>query len=139
MVLGTGDKIRESLKNKSNKKHIKALEKPGNLEFQRVGRLADIGADWDEIIALYDFRQGALHGCMPFRADPLKQEFFSRLSDVPGILHSTVWRQGRQDHLRAHRLSQRRPSLIGDHGLILHSWQSTRPDDCTCCTWRCAW
>jgi CelD/BcsL family acetyltransferase involved in cellulose biosynthesis len=94
MAVGDGSKIRESLQKKSNRQHLRQLEKRGILEFQRIRRFDDIAEDFAEILDLHDFRQGAMYGGIPFRADPSKGAFLRSLYDVPNLLHTTVWRLG---------------------------------------------
>jgi len=92
MAVGDGSKIRETLQKKSNKQHITRLKKLGHLEFQRVRRFEEIAEDFDEILDLHDFRQGAMYRCMPFRDDPSRKAFYRSLFEVPDLLYTTVWR-----------------------------------------------
>jgi len=92
MAVGDGSKIRESLRKKSNKTHLKQFEKLGRLEFQRVRQFEEIAAEFDEIVDLYDFRQGALYGSTPFHDDPSKRAILRSLYEVSDLLHTTVWR-----------------------------------------------
>ncbi len=92
MAVGDGSKIRESLQKKSNRQNLKQFEKLGHLEFQRIRRYEEIAADFDEMTDLHDFRMGALHRGMAFRADPLKKALLRSLYEVPDLLHTTVWR-----------------------------------------------
>jgi CelD/BcsL family acetyltransferase involved in cellulose biosynthesis len=87
-----GEKFRESIQKKSNKKLFKQLERQGRLEFEQVFRFEQIGDDFSEMLDLYDFRQGALYRATPFRDEPRKGAFLRSLYEVPGLLHTTVWR-----------------------------------------------
>ncbi len=92
MAIGDGNRIRESLRKKSNKKHLKRLERLGKLEFQRVRTFADIEHDINDVVDFCDLRQGGVNNSLPFRNDPYKLPFYTALFDVPGLLHTTVWR-----------------------------------------------
>lgn len=67
--------ISASLRKKSNKSKWNRLKRLGHVEFDLLEseQLAD--APLSEIIALYDFRQGAINGDCPFMEDPNKEPF----------------------------------------------------------------
>jgi CelD/BcsL family acetyltransferase involved in cellulose biosynthesis len=77
--------------NKRNQRSLTRLSKLGNFEFHRIVDTDQFASIFDEIIAFYDFRQGAAHDRFPFSQDASKKPFhldlFKNCSD---LLHVTV-------------------------------------------------
>ncbi len=66
--------IEGSLKKKGNKSKANRIKRGGKLEYRNLG--FDEFARWfDDVIEMYDFRQGALINSCPFRDDPSKKAF----------------------------------------------------------------
>ena len=83
--------LEESLRKKSNKSRWARLRRLGPLEFTRITDPDDFAAVFDEIIASYDERQGAMNGVLPFAQDPDKKPFHVDLMrGRPEFLHVTV-------------------------------------------------
>lgn len=69
------EEIRASLAKKGNKSRFNRLKRLGELEFKRVTDPAELARVFDELIAFYDFRQGAVNDTSPFREDQYKKPF----------------------------------------------------------------
>ena len=83
--------IKASFGKKSNKSKFSRLRKLGTLEFRYLRTAADLEAVLDDLIVYYDFRQGAVNHSSPFREDPRKREFHSRLFHaMPDESHVTA-------------------------------------------------
>lgn len=81
----------ESLRKKSNKSRWARLRRLGPLEFTRITDPDAFAAVFDEIIASYDERQGAMKGVFPFAQDPDKKPFhLDLMRGRPDFLHVTV-------------------------------------------------
>jgi CelD/BcsL family acetyltransferase involved in cellulose biosynthesis len=120
MSVGDGRKIRESLQKKSNRQHLRQLEKRGCLDFQRIHRFDEIAKDFAEILDLHDFRLCARYGVAPFQADPSKGALLRSLYEVPELLHTTVWRlDGKIISARIGFLDRRRGQV--SLGYLAHS------------------
>ena len=65
------------------------LQKKGKVEFERITSKKEFEAIWDDIMVMYDFRQGAKFNLAQFRNEPLKSAFYLSLFEQ-GQLHVTV-------------------------------------------------
>ena len=83
------EQIEKSFKKKGNKSKINRLAKIGELSFRKIDDIAEFEALFDEIITLYDARQGATNDSFPFHDDPNKRPFHIELFKL-GLLHTTV-------------------------------------------------
>ena len=85
------DTVCQIFSNKRNQRSLKQLKKCGQLEFRRVQDAEALATILDEIIAFYDFRQGAVHDRTPFLSDVSKKAFhLDLLKKHPELLHVTV-------------------------------------------------
>jgi len=84
------------LKRSSKKNRLNVLQQMGDVRFEQVQGEDKLAALFDEIITLYDFRQGAVNNSLPFRDDPLKKRFHLALMRVPNLLHVTILKVGPQ-------------------------------------------
>lgn len=66
--------IGHALKKKSNRSKVHRLQRLGELQF-RLLNAQMAAAEFDRIVAMYDFRQGALNDVCPFLDDPVKRAF----------------------------------------------------------------
>jgi CelD/BcsL family acetyltransferase involved in cellulose biosynthesis len=82
--------IQESLRKKRYRSRIQWFEKLGPLRFQRLESLEELDRYLDQIILLYDFRQGAAYGALPFQQDPLKRPFYRAMMATGRLIHATV-------------------------------------------------
>ena len=71
--------IKASFAKKSNKSRFNRLKRLGTLEFERIAAPDQLDRVLDDLIACYDFQQGATHAVSPFREDPVKREFHRAL------------------------------------------------------------
>jgi Acetyltransferase (GNAT) domain len=118
MKLGDGEKIGKSLKKTGNKSRLNRLKRLGDVRFEQLHTEAELAAVFDEIIAYYDFRQGAVNNSLPFQNDPLKKSFQLALMRVKDLQHVTVLKVGDRV-LAAHiGLYNRQQCILG---IPLHS------------------
>ncbi len=76
---------------KSRQTRFNRLKRLGDVSFRRLSQPAELEATFDELMAWYDFRQGAVNNETPFHEDPLKHRFHRRLFAVaPDETHVTV-------------------------------------------------
>jgi len=94
MELSDSRRISDSLKKKGNRSKLKRFEKNGKLQFRRINHSTELPPHFDDLVASYDLRIGALAGILPFQDDPCKKLFYLRMMDVPGILHATLQSAG---------------------------------------------
>jgi hypothetical protein len=94
MKLGDGENIGKSLKKTGNKSRLNRLKRLGNVRFEQLHTESELAVVFDEIIAYYDFRQGAVNNSLPFQNDPLKKSFQLALMRVKGLQHVTVLKVG---------------------------------------------
>jgi len=66
--------IQRVLRKKGNRSKMHRLQKLGKLEFC-LRDASTVAADLDQIIGMYDLRQGSLNGVCPFEDDPVKRAF----------------------------------------------------------------
>jgi len=83
-------RLEQSLRKRSNKSRLNRLRRGGELRFQRVRDREALEAVFDQVIAFYDTRQGAVHDSMPFSEDPAKKEFYLAMLEMPELLHVTT-------------------------------------------------
>jgi len=86
------DSVRESMRKKANRSKLNRLTRGGKLTFERVDDGPAFAVLLDQIAPLYDLRQGAAHGALPFREDPLKTAFYRALQRETDLLHVTAMR-----------------------------------------------
>lgn len=96
MALGDGGQARASLAKKRYKARFARLEKMGALSFRQIVDPPEFAQALDQIIPLCNFRQGAVHGILPFRKNPLMRSLYLALIEVPDLLHVTVLKLGEQ-------------------------------------------
>lgn len=70
-----GETIHKALRKKNTRSKINRLRRLGQLEFRRLTDPTEISEKLDEIIGLYDFRQGGANDVCPFLDDPRKKGF----------------------------------------------------------------
>jgi CelD/BcsL family acetyltransferase involved in cellulose biosynthesis len=79
------DDIKASFAKKSNKSRFNRLKKLGQVEFKRIVDIDELNRIFDEFIAFYDLRQGAVNLSKPFHEDHRKKDFhldlFQRAGD----------------------------------------------------------
>jgi CelD/BcsL family acetyltransferase involved in cellulose biosynthesis len=94
MKLDPIENINAWLKKISKKSKLSELQKQGNLIFEQLKNAAELEPYLDEIVEMYDFRQGAVHGILPFELDPRKRSFALAMADISRFTHCTVLRLG---------------------------------------------
>ena len=87
--------IDDTFRKSSNKSRINRLKRLGELKFERLRDIGELDRHLDDLIEMYEFRQGAAHGALPFEGDNLKREFHRRLmAEHPELIHATVFTCG---------------------------------------------
>lgn len=94
MKLGDGENLRKSLKKSANKSRLNRLKRLGDVQFEQLHSSAALATVFDDIIAYYDFRQGAVNDSVYFQTDPLRKPFYLALMDIQDLLHATVLKVG---------------------------------------------
>jgi CelD/BcsL family acetyltransferase involved in cellulose biosynthesis len=85
------DEVRATLALKKNKTRFTRIRKLGALEFRRIRTSSELGEVFNDIIAYYDLRQGAVNDATPFGSDPARRPFHLALLDLaPDMMHVTV-------------------------------------------------
>jgi CelD/BcsL family acetyltransferase involved in cellulose biosynthesis len=84
------ERIEESLRKKGNKSKLNRLARVGEVRLERLRTAQALEAYFDEIIAYYDVRQGAMHDACPFRSDAHKRAFHLAWAEHSDSLHVTV-------------------------------------------------
>jgi CelD/BcsL family acetyltransferase involved in cellulose biosynthesis/RimJ/RimL family protein N-acetyltransferase len=92
LATNPADAVRSSLRKKSNKSKLGRLTRRGSFSFERVCDDDAFAALLDEIVPLYELRQGAAHDALPFRHDDLKKAFYLAMQRETDLLHVTVMR-----------------------------------------------
>ena len=92
LATNPADSVRESMRKKANKSKLNRLTRQGKITFERVADDAAFATLLDQMIPLYELRQGAAHDARPFREDPLKQSFYLALQRETNLLHVTAMR-----------------------------------------------
>jgi len=88
-MLADGTAVDSAMKKAGNKSKLNRLRRVGQVEFRRLTPEL-LEADFDRIVAMYDFRQGALHDVCPFADDRRKLRFhLDWLRNAPHQLHAT--------------------------------------------------
>jgi CelD/BcsL family acetyltransferase involved in cellulose biosynthesis len=83
MVLNA-EEIKASFAKKSNKSRFNRLKKLGKVDFYRIKDITALNNVFDELIAFYDLRQGAINQSMPFHEDEYKRKFHVELFQLAG-------------------------------------------------------
>ncbi len=94
MKLDDGENLNKSLKKTGNKSRLNRLKRLGDVRFEQLHTEAELAAVFDDIIAYYDFRQGAVNDSLPFQTDRLKKSFQLALMRVKDLQHVTVLKVG---------------------------------------------
>jgi hypothetical protein len=110
--------IDAALRKNSNKSRLNRLSRLGETRLERIMEPGELGPIFDEICRDYDFRQGAVNGCCPFREDERKRDFHLGLMRHGGLLHVAVLRVG--DRVAAAHLGVRSGRMVS-LGVITHS------------------
>lgn len=92
-VAGT-DRVRSSLRKKSNKSRLSRLGRLGPVRLERIISPAELERILNQVIPFYDLRQGALSGIAPFEFDRQKKSFYLAQMSKPDLLHVTVLKAG---------------------------------------------
>ncbi len=92
LATNPADSVRESMRKKANKSKLNRLTRRGKITFERVADDAEFATLLDQMIPLYELRQGAAHDALPFREDPLKKSFYLALQRETDLLHVTALR-----------------------------------------------
>ena len=83
--------VSKTLAKKATKSKLNRLKRVGELIFKRVSSVAELERYFDQIIDLYDFRQGAMNDTLPFRQDSRKRPFhLDWMKRAPEQFHVTV-------------------------------------------------
>lgn len=105
--------VQAALNKRSNRSKLNRLKRLGELEFEHNHLQTDTIAGLDEIIRLYDFRQGAANDSCPFVDDERKRAFHSELlQQAPGLL--VAFRMLLDGHTVAALLGVRGPNRISN-------------------------
>ncbi len=96
LAVDNADPIREALREKRTRRRLEKLQVDEPLSFVELRTRDELEAYYDDIIAFYDFRIGAVHGTCPFREDPRKRPFYRELMGREGLLHVAVMKVGQQ-------------------------------------------
>jgi CelD/BcsL family acetyltransferase involved in cellulose biosynthesis/predicted acetyltransferase len=123
LATNPADSVRESMRKKANRSKLNRLTREGKLTLERVDDGAAFAALMDQVAPLYDLRQGAAHGALPFREDPLKTAFYRALQRETDLLHVTAMRV--EDELVAAHVGIRSRNTVLV-GMPAHSPRYTR-------------
>lgn len=83
--------IKKTLAKSGTKSKLSRLRRSGDLIFKRIHSAAELEQYIDQIIDLYDFRQGAMNDTLPFREDSRKRAFhLDWMKRAPEQFHVTV-------------------------------------------------
>lgn len=94
MRVNPADKLAASLKKKSNKSRLNGIREGGELVLEHITDVRRLGEILDEVILMYDFRQGAVNNSVPFEEDQQKKAFHLALARIPGLMHCSILRCG---------------------------------------------
>lgn len=92
--LGDGSEVAASLRKSGNKGRLRQLKKLGDFSFERITDFSEFERTIDEILRLYDFRHGAVHGSAPVASSVTHRDFHLALMRS-GLLHVTLMRTGK--------------------------------------------
>ena len=81
--------LNKELRKKNRKEKINRLKRLGALRFERIKDLDLFQSVFDDIIAQYDFRNGARYNKIPSQSDPLRKMFILELFKL-NLLHATT-------------------------------------------------
>jgi len=96
MRVNPSDKLAQSLNKKSNKSRLNGLKQRRELVLEHITDAGRLSKVLDEVILMYDFRQGAVNNSVPFEEDQQKKAFHIALAELPGLMHCSVLRSGNQ-------------------------------------------
>jgi CelD/BcsL family acetyltransferase involved in cellulose biosynthesis len=96
MRVNPPDHLAQSLKKKSNKSRLNGLRQRGELVLDVITDDRLFEELFDELILMYDFRQGAVNNSVPFEEDKHKKAFHIALAKLPGLMHCSVLRSGKE-------------------------------------------
>lgn len=83
--------ISKTLAKKATKSKLNRLKRAGELSFKRLASAAELERYFNQIIDLYDFRQGAMNDSLPFHEDSRKRAFhLDWMKRAPAQFHVTV-------------------------------------------------
>jgi CelD/BcsL family acetyltransferase involved in cellulose biosynthesis len=94
LKLGDGEHLRKSLRKSGNKSRISRLKRLGEVRLEHLHTRAELAEIFDETIAYYDLRQGAVNNSQPFQIDSLKKPFHLALMNAKDLLNVAVLRVG---------------------------------------------
>jgi CelD/BcsL family acetyltransferase involved in cellulose biosynthesis len=92
MGVSNDEQINTLLKNKTIKNSINRLKRLGLSGLEYLSGPERVQIVLDEAIPMYDFRQGATHGIIPFEGDSHKRAFALAMASYPALTHCTVLR-----------------------------------------------
>ena len=84
------ERIEESLRKKGNKSKLNRLARLGEVRLERLRSAQALEPYFDQIIAYYDMRQGAVHDSCPFLTDAHKRALHLAWAEQPELLHVTI-------------------------------------------------
>ena len=87
------DHAAKSLRKRGNRSRLHRLGRLGDVTFEHVRDAESFSQALDEIVPMYDLRQGAMHGTLPFAEDRSKRALHEELFRA-GLLHVTLLRVG---------------------------------------------
>lgn len=91
LLILNGDDVRASFTKYEYKRRFHGIKKLGTFEFRQLMDSADLERIFDDLIAYYDFRQGAVNHSTPFRDDPQKRKFHTdRFTDARDEVYVTA-------------------------------------------------
>lgn len=79
LLLLNDEEVRATAAKKSNKSKINRIRKLGELSFYQIKTREELNIIFDQLITLYDFRQGAINNTTPFSDDIKKRQFHEQL------------------------------------------------------------
>jgi CelD/BcsL family acetyltransferase involved in cellulose biosynthesis len=79
---------------KGRRNELNRLKRLGEVTLERLTTPEQLAAVFDELIAYYDFRIGALRGRPAFKTDPCKRDFYLTLMRSADLLQASVLRAG---------------------------------------------
>ncbi|WP_186756392.1 GNAT family N-acetyltransferase [Echinicola salinicaeni] len=71
--------VRKLTKKKQFREDRNRLKRIGDLTFEQISGKDKINSVLEDLVVQYDFRQGAIHNRTPFRDNPQKKAFYTRL------------------------------------------------------------
>jgi hypothetical protein len=93
LSIGDGSDAASLERKRYRRRKLEELERLGSIELRTLD-VPEFKSVIDEVIDLYDFRQGATHyDTLPFRGDPHRRRFYLEMATA-GLLHATAMRVG---------------------------------------------